>query len=59
MPLRSAAIRNLLLAACPDHVLDWLLPHLQRVPFEKGQELVTPGVPVTHVYFRKAALLQH
>jgi CRP-like cAMP-binding protein len=33
-----------------------LQPHLQQVPLEVRQELVTPGVPITHVYFPESGI---
>lgn len=52
----QAQLRNSLLTALSADDYALLAPHLQRVTLAKGQTIVTPGEPITDVYFPETAL---
>lgn len=54
--LPQSFVRNRLLAKlCPED-FDLLQPHLEPVALNRGDVLITPNQPITHVYFLEAGI---
>jgi CRP-like cAMP-binding protein len=48
---------NRILAALPRQELERLLPHLEQVRLETGQQLYESGEPIRYAYFPESALI--
>jgi CRP-like cAMP-binding protein len=54
--LTQSSVRNRLLAKLCCEDFDLLQPHLEPVTLNRGDVLITPNQPITHVYFLEAGI---